>query len=36
MKDQIFVLMKRKLVVPITEEELWSALKAMAKGKPLA
>jgi hypothetical protein len=25
--------MKRKLVVPIIEEELWSILEAMAKGK---
>ncbi len=33
MKDQILVLMKRKLVVPIIEEELWSTLNAMAKGK---
>jgi hypothetical protein len=33
MKDQIVVLMKRRLVTPITKEELWSILKAMVKGK---
>jgi hypothetical protein len=35
MKDQIFVLMKKKLVVLVTKEELWFTLKAMAKGKAL-
>ncbi len=35
MKDQNLVLMKRKLVVPITKEELWSVVEAMIKGKPL-
>jgi hypothetical protein len=33
MKDQILVLMKRRLVGPIIEEELWSILEAMTKGK---
>jgi hypothetical protein len=27
--------MKRRLVAPIIEEELWYVLGAMAKGKPL-
>jgi len=35
MKDQILVLMKRRLVAPIIEEELWSILEAMVKGKAL-
>jgi len=33
MKDQILVLMKRRLDVPITKEELWFTLEAMVKGK---
>jgi len=33
MKDQIFVLMKRRLTTPIIKEELWFALEAMVKGK---
>jgi len=33
MKDQILVLMKRRLNVPIIEEELWFSLEAMVKGK---
>jgi hypothetical protein len=35
MKNQILVLMKKELIVPIIEEELWSILEAMAKGKTL-
>jgi hypothetical protein len=34
-KDQNLVLMKRRLVAPITKEELWSVVEAMVKGKPL-
>lgn len=33
MKDQILELMKRRLDVPIIEEELWFSLEAMVKGK---
>jgi hypothetical protein len=35
MKNQILVLMKKRLIVPIIEEELWSILEAMVKGKAL-
>jgi hypothetical protein len=35
MKDQIPMLMKSRLATPITKEELWFVLKAMAKGKAL-
>jgi len=34
LKGQILVLMKRRLDVPITEEELWFTLEVMVKGKP--
>jgi hypothetical protein len=33
MKDQILVLMKRRLATPIIKEELWFVLEAMVKGK---
>jgi hypothetical protein len=35
MKDQIPMLMKRRLATPITEKELWSILEVMVKGKAL-